>query len=414
MERQGKRSTSSRLVRLTAIVLFAALLFGTVGRSVSAMKVTINNPGNVIDLTPVTGVVVDPAPTQVPTDVAVLDPTPTSPSETVVVDPAPTQTTEAGAAIDAVPANVSVDQSSASGYNFVYFDLFRCPKGYANTGTIDPNQELADCSARATNVSMHLIDGGGDHAQTASSSASWSNVVTGPVTIKQDIFYGQRAPFVFCRGAGGVFVPQAIDNGAMTVSIVDNQEIYCAWFVNLKILPTDGSSAPIANSVLSQGDNAPADPGSFYINGGSACPVGFDSAASDIYGLAANCHDAAPLTNYHVSSDQGTQDVLQSSTASFASVSAGVQTARVDQVEGFGAPRVFCKAKNGDAELEVQVTNNSWPVAIESNQSAYCDVISIPAQANGVVAAGNASEGAGVIVTNCMPAIATPVSDSSS
>ena len=86
MERSHKRANGSRIVRLTAVLLFSALLFGMIAGSASAMKVTVNKPGNVQMMTPVTGVVVDPLP--VTPEPTVIEPEPTG----VLVEAAPTET----------------------------------------------------------------------------------------------------------------------------------------------------------------------------------------------------------------------------------------------------------------------------------------------------------------------------------
>ena len=383
------RSKLTRLVRLTAILLFSALLFGWLAGGASAMNVKTANPGAAINLTPI---VVDPLPPvsptgsvePSPTDVLTVDPAPTEIAEsnstnTVVVDPGPTQAPVD--VVDTVDVQTSAGENapespSTGGYNFVYLDLMLCPKGYVAPDNAE--QALADCGARASGAKMDLIDGAGHHPQTANLSVSWESIVNGPVTIKQIVSPFQKAPFLFCRSINGAFVSEPIEDGAFQTSIVANQERYCAWFITPKVRPTDGIVGNTSGTLSGNVDSIP-NPGSLIVNGSSTCPAGFDAASATIYQLAANCHDAGPIADFHV----GSADVLQTTLASFDSVPAGDQTVSLTLPSGYGAPRVFCKSQQGGAETEVVVTNNSWQVGIIANQIAYCDAINTYASAGG-------------------------------
>lgn len=386
-----ERSSRWRLIRAAMVIFVALAMFSSVAGGASAMKVA---SGAIIggQVTPVVGVVKLPPQTPVatvnplPTDVAVEPVQTDTPAPTdVAVQPVQVETpvaTDGSAATDPNQTSAASNTGKYPGYTFLYFDLFVCPKGY--NPPADGQQAIADCTTRASKVSMHLIDRDGDHPQTASNSVSWLHVEPGPVTIKQDVGTFQKAPFVFCRGVNGVFIPQTIADGAMNTAIADNGELYCAWFITPKPRPTDGVVATVTGVFdPGTGGSSTADPGSLTINGLSACPAGFDVASADIYGLALNCHDAAPLLNYHIAIANGTLDQNQVGIASFGSVPAGAQSVSVDIPGGWGTPRVFCKSKQGDSESEATVANDAWTVTILSSQDAYCDVFSIPTQPAG-------------------------------
>lgn len=118
------------------------------------------------------------------------------------------------------------------------------------------------------------------------------------------------------------------------------------------------------------------------------CPSDFDAYSGSIYDLAANCHEPAQVAQFFLTPSGGGGSSATTSgqgvnLATWTGIPSGPLTIEETQIDGYGAPRVFCKNEKltgeGDAETEVSVSGNTATVELKSGYDIlYCDWFNIP------------------------------------
>lgn len=364
--------------KVAAVLMLAAMVFAFAAGDVSAKKRADPNGDTVV--------LVDPTPSPTPTVGFIVDPLPIAPTGGTIVDPPPAATPQPAINVDPLPrspdSGVIVDP--IPGGATIILNVHGCPTGY---DVLNPDMyaAAADCQRTIDPVTFHLYDNAGDHVQSTSWLATWHDVVHGTDLLKEEIPVSDKRPFAYCRYDQNGFQRADVGGGSLKLDINDGQTLYCDWYVTPRFKFAGGDITATSSGTVKQADPAPSEPASLFINA-TACPAGYAAATASIYDLAANCHDAAPLTTIWVG--DGTNSTIYSHTAgvSVSLLAPGLKQIVYEIPAGYAEPRVFCvenQLDDASPEVEVDFSGSIFHLNVGAGALAYCDLIAIPAGAQG-------------------------------
>ncbi|CAN5530291.1 hypothetical protein BH09CHL1_BH09CHL1_08610 [soil metagenome] len=358
--RRSRLSAHLLIVAMVAAMLLAVLPFNSGAR---AEDTPIFNPNVSTDLRD-----------------AVDDPTgdPLPPVET----PTPEPTIDVPDLVETVDVDdIVIDPEPERFYADVMINKINCPAEYAyNAITASIYDLAANCHDQSA-VTFTLTDAyGTSSSQTTPGSGlnavTFSQIPGGQISISEQIPTGFTSPRVFCKssaytGEETAEIEQGISNGTVYSELVAGYDFfYCDWFN----IPAPSTGSVIINKI--------------------GCPVGYDAYAGSIYDLAANCHEQ-PVTTFHLFDLNGTQFDATTpgsgiNSVTFNDVLKGSIAVTEDQMDGYGAPRVFCKNSSdlgGDtSEDEVLVDNFGINYELMADYDyVWCDWFNIPTENDGSI-----------------------------
>jgi hypothetical protein len=359
-----KRRRSRISAQLLVVAVIAAMLFSVLplGGGASAEDNPVIDPNISTTVTDtVDDPVVDPPPTET------LTPEPTSDDPTLLDD----------VTVDDID-DVVVETVEPT-YGDVTVNKITCPAGF-NALTASIYDLAANChDQQAATFTLTDVNGGSSSLTTPGSglnSVTFSSVPTGQLTISEQIPAGFTSPRVFCKnsaytGEETAEIEQGISNGTVYTELMAGYDfVYCDWFN----IPEPQYGDVIINKI--------------------GCPMGYDAYSGSIYDLAANCHEQ-PVSTFHLFDANGAQQDATTpgsgvNSVTFSNVPGGAIAVTEDQMNGYGAPRVFCKnsayAGGDTAEDEVMVDNYGINYELMAGYDfVWCDWFNIPTDTNGTI-----------------------------
>ncbi|MCC6792304.1 MAG: hypothetical protein IT336_11475, partial [Thermomicrobiales bacterium] len=290
--------------------------------------------------------------------------------------------TEDGPAI-VIPICDEVEEADAGGA--ISITKSSCPIGF-DAYAADVYGLALDCNDPMADVTFLLSDGAqaiGQSTTDANGAAGFTGVPNAPLSIVEQVPAGYGEPIVYCilnspsQPQPGETVQQTVlDGNQIFIDFPENGDLSCSWY-NVPALDDDAGDGEGVISISK-----------------TACPIGFDAYAADIYDLAYNCSDPMPGVTFLLS--DGASAIAASSTdANGGAGFNGVDTIPVSIVEqvpdGYDAPRVFCISNvPGDTQvgdtIEQQVLDgNQIFHLMEAGESLSCTWFNVPTEDGGEV-----------------------------